>query len=70
MYNELLTELNKTYTENGAVTNATTGSYVLDLFSSAGAMRSLDENKIAYTFNRAMLENAELALKTMFYARD
>lgn len=70
MYNELEKELNKTRTENGAGAYSTTGSYVLDLFSSAGAMRSLDDNKIAYTFHRAVLEDRALALKTMFYTRD
>lgn len=70
MYNELLTELNKTYTENGAVTNATTGSLVLDLFATVGAMRSSTDAQIANAFNSAFNADPLLTLKTMFFTRD
>ena len=39
-------EANRTLTENGAVTHATTGSDCLDLFATVGALRSADEAEI------------------------
>ena len=39
MLNYLKQEANKTVTENGAVTNVTTGSDCLDLFATIGALR-------------------------------
>lgn len=63
-------EANITYTENGAVTNASTGSECLDLFASIGALRSESEDTITGLFLRAFAENADLAVKTLFFARD
>ena len=37
-------ELNRTYTENGAVTNISTESFCLDLFATAGALRSATDD--------------------------
>ena len=63
-------EANKTYTENGAVTLRSTSSECLDLFAAIGALRSADENDIRDRFMRAYAEDADLAMKILFYARD
>lgn len=63
-------EANITYTENGAVTNASTGSECLDLFASIGALRSASDEEITGLFLRAYAEDANLAVKTLFFARD
>lgn len=62
--------MNKTYTENGAVTYETTGSDCLDLFATIGALRKADESEILERFIRAYAENSDLAMKILFYARD
>ena len=61
---------NRTLTENGAVTLRTTGSDCLDFFATVGALRSQDEAEIKRRFLRAFAENKDLAMKTLFYARD
>ncbi|MCL2813339.1 MAG: DUF2828 domain-containing protein [Oscillospiraceae bacterium] len=66
----LKAQANRTYTENGAVTNITTGSSCLDLFATIGALRSETEAEIIARFERAWAENSELAVKTLFFARD
>ena len=38
---------NRTYTENGAATNRTSGKDCLDLFATIGALRRESEEKIA-----------------------
>ena len=59
-----------TYTENGAVTLTTTGSECLDLFATIGALRKASEEEITVRFSRAFSENASLAMKLLFFARD
>ncbi len=66
----LKNEANITYTENGAVTYASTGSECLDLFTSIGALRFASDKDITELFLRAYAENADLAVKTLFFARD
>lgn len=61
---------NKTYTENGAVTNVTTLSDCLNLFAAIGALRCADEADIIKRFMRAYAEDADMAMKTLFFARD
>ena len=58
-------------TENGAVSNLTTNSSLLDLFSQIGALRtgSGARSRIAQ-FDRAVSEDNLLALKILFHARD
>lgn len=63
-------EANRTYTENGAVSYVTTGSDCLDLFATIGALRSAQEQEIQNRFLRAYTENPDLAMKTLFFARD
>lgn len=63
-------EANKTYTENGAVTYASTMSDNLDLFATIGALRCASDAEIIKRFSRAYAENADLAMKTLFFARD
>ena len=70
MLEHLKKEANRTFTENGAVTYETTGSECLDLFATVGALRSSSEQAILNRFIRAFTENPDLALKTLFFARD
>ena len=70
MLEYLKSEANRSYTENGAVTYATTYSDCLDLFATIGALRSSNEQEIINRFVRAFTENPDLALKTLFFARD
>lgn len=61
---------NRTYTENGAVTLRTSLSDTLDLFSRIGAMRSASEEAVIRDFMRAYIEDKDIAMKILFYARD
>ena len=70
MLQNLKNEANRTVTENGAVTHATTYSDCLDLFATIGALRSSSQQEIINRFIRAYSENPDLALKTLFFARD
>ena len=63
-------EANRTHTENGAVTLASTGSECLDLFATIGALRSADDAEIIARFIRAYTENPDTAMKLLFFARD
>lgn len=70
MLNELKNEANRAYTENGAVTSESTFSDCLDLFAAIGALRRQNEDEIIFRFVRAFTENRDIAIKTLFYARD
>jgi len=63
-------QANRTYTENDAVTNITTGSDCLDLFATIGALRNEVDTEVIARFVRAWAENPELTIKTLFFARD
>ncbi len=58
------------FTENGAPALNTTGSALLDFFSSGGAMRTSSDQQIAAMFQRAFIEDHSLGLKLAFYTRD
>ena len=68
LINALLT--NDQRTENGMKTHSTSGSYLLDLYASGGAMRKASEYDIMNVFNAAFQENPLGALKILFYIRD
>lgn len=70
MINELKIQASKTFTENGAITYATTLSDCLDLFATIGALRQADDQEIIRRFIRAYTENPDIAMKILFYARD
>lgn len=70
MLQYLIEESNKTHTENGAVTNESTGSDCLDLFATIGAIRRESDAEIEARFVRAYTENKDIATKILFFARD
>ncbi|MGN1104059.1 MAG: DUF2828 family protein [Candidatus Coproplasma sp.] len=70
MLEELKNQANVTYTENGAVTNASSGSECLDLFATIGALRGADSVDIIRRFIRAYTEDKDIATKILFFARD
>lgn len=70
MLNAIKNEANKMLTENGAVTLKSTNDYCLDLFATIGALRHADDTEVINRFIRAYAENADLAMKTLFFARD
>ena len=71
---QMLAELKQansyTTTENGAITYQSTMSDCLDLFATIGALRHEDETEITARFIRAYAENADVAMKILFFARD
>ena len=70
MLNFLKKEANKTYTENGAAAYVSTNSDCLDLFATIGALRSASREEIINRFTKAYAEDADLAMKILFFARD
>ena len=70
MLEYLKNEANTAYTENGAVSNATTGSDCLDLFATIGALRRASDEEMITRFVRAYTENRDAAMKLLFFARD
>lgn len=63
------TEQAKTLTLNGASAFNTTGSALLDLFSSAGSLRRR-VSEVPFKYAKAYTENHSLAIKLAFYTRD
>jgi hypothetical protein len=59
-----------TFTENGMVTNSTSGSMVMDMFFGMGGSRQMREDALCNLLSRAYSENALLATKAIFYNRD
>lgn len=70
MLNYLKNEANLTSTENGAATCESTMSHCLDLFATIGAIRAADEQKMIDRFIRAFAEDADAAMKILFFGRD
>lgn len=64
-------QTNQVKTENGAVAYRSTDvSYVLDLYATAGALRTRNMDEIAAKFALAFKENPLLALRLAFYTGD
>ena len=61
---------NDAFTANGAVTHSTSDSRLLDFFSIAGAMRNQSDYDILLAWEKAYLENSELALRMLLWLRD
>ena len=59
-----------TYTENGAVAVASTGTALLDFFSIGAALRTRSADEVEKLFLEAFYEDNLLALKMLFYIRD
>lgn len=57
-------------TANGMVTNSTSLNSNVDMFFLAGASRKMSEKDIEVIFQKAIVENPLVALKTLFWARD
>lgn len=70
MLENLKKEMNLTNTENGAKSFRSTNSYCLDLFATIGALRSASDEEVLIRFIRAYTEDADIAMKILFYARD
>ena len=71
MFREMLRQKTReARTENGGAAYSTSGSDCLDLFAAAGALREAEEQEITLRFARAYAENAELAVKMLFFVRD
>ncbi len=70
MLKHLKNEANLTLTENGALTYASTLSNCLDLFAAIGAIRQESDDEIITRFSRAFAENADIAMKILFFGRD
>ncbi len=70
MLNFLKNRANQTLTENGAITYASTYSDCLDFFATIGALRRESDEEIVSRFMKAYAENPDLAMKTLFFARD
>lgn len=70
MLQYLKEEANRVYTENGAVTNESTGNFCLDLFATIGAIRRESDSEIESRFVKAYAENKDIATKILFFARD
>ncbi len=66
----LIKNTDKSVTFNGAVTNRSSGTFCLDLFFAAGAMRQASEDEIAAAVTRAYAEDPVKTLKIVFFARD
>lgn len=60
----------KTKTENGADARFSTGSKVLDMYGTIGALRNRSEYEIVEKFKASWNEDALLTLKMAFYARN
>jgi hypothetical protein len=70
--NSLLTAMSTkdTTTTNGALSNSTSGSALLDFFGKAGALRAASEGDVLNYFTSAYAEDKTLALRILFYSGD
>ncbi len=70
LLNGMKSATNYTLTENGGITHKTTNSDLLDMFAMGAAMRNRSDEDVILMFKKAFAENAELAMKMLFYIRD
>ena len=70
LLNGMKSASNWAMTENGGITHKTTNSDLLDMFAMGAAMRSRSDEDVILMFQKAFAENAELAMKMLFYIRD
>lgn len=70
LLNGMKAATNFTLTENGGITHKTTNSDLLDMFALGAAMRNRSDEDVILMFKKAFEENAELAMKMLFYIRD
>ena len=70
MLNAMQEQANYKLTENGGVALKSTRSAVLDMFALCGAYRTRSEDDCILMFKNALEENADLALKCLFYLAD
>jgi len=68
--NAMQNENNYTYTENGALALKSTNSSIVDLFGTIGSLRTRNDGEIERLFAKAFAEDALLATKMSFYARN
>lgn len=68
MFKNALTSKN-TQTANGALSNSSSGSMVLDYFAKAGSYRNRSQADVSLDMHRIWGENPQLALRTIFYNR-
>lgn len=68
--NEMKRVNNIGLTENGAATHKSTNSKVLDMFATGGAYRNKSYKDVILLFKSALEEDANLAMKCLFYLRD
>jgi len=65
-----VTRQEDTLTNNGMPTNSTSLNSNVDMFFLAGASRNISEKDIEIIFQKAIVENPLVALKTLFWSRD
>ena len=68
--NALQEQANHKLTENGGNALKSTRSAVLDMFALCGAYRTRSEEDCIFMFKNAFEEDADLALKCLFYIGD
>ena len=68
--NAMKKEATKVFTENGCEAYNTTGSSVLDLFATIGAMRAVDSPTIVSRLQRAYAVDPLHTVRCVFYGRD
>ena len=60
---------NDTLTENGAISNSSTGEAIIDQFGSVSSYMGRDYEAVCENQNTLWNENAELSVKFIFYLR-
>lgn len=68
--NQMKIDNNITLTENGGLTRKSTLSSVLDMFALGAAYRDRSDEDVILLFKNAFEEDANLAMKCLFYLRD